>query len=206
MDKVFISHSSRDVETVNKIQRALGNAGITPLLAEFEQNTIPPYEKIDRMMNEAQSVFLLLTENVKFSDYTQNWISYEVGLARGLGKDVCVFQKQGSYIIFPIPYLTDFFLYNPLYAKTWEELKKKTSNLSPSHVLGRAIVAELLGCTSAPHGIIISALTSISITEDKKKIFPIKRLVCHVCGIRFNYYGEERYFNCPSCCSQIEII
>ena len=56
----------------------------------------------------------MLGQNVNHSIYTQNWIAFEVGLACAMDKQVWVFEQKGSSVNFPIPYVTDYVLYNNL--------------------------------------------------------------------------------------------
>lgn len=79
---------------------------------EFENIYPPAWEKIKNQIENSEAVFLLLGSNVRNSIYTQNWIAFEVGLACAMGKEVWVFEQYGSNIEFPIPYLTDYMIYD----------------------------------------------------------------------------------------------
>ncbi|MFL6399847.1 MAG: hypothetical protein ACJ71P_04695 [Nitrososphaeraceae archaeon] len=47
------------------------------------------------------------------SQYTHNWISFEVGVAAGCGKPIWVFEELDSFVRFPVPFVTDYAQFTP---------------------------------------------------------------------------------------------
>ena len=62
------------------------------------------------------AVFVLLGKNLgnppAYSlQYTHNWVSFEVGVASATRKPIWVFEEFGSFIRYPIPFVTDYAQY-----------------------------------------------------------------------------------------------
>ena len=97
------------------MKRTLENMGHTPIIEEFiptEEQAQIPYEEIRNNVEKSEFLFLFLTDNVVATPFTQNWVSYEIGLASANSKKLFVFERMGTPIKFPIPYLTDYALFN----------------------------------------------------------------------------------------------
>lgn len=110
MATIFISHSKKDEDLVLIMKKILKNIGHTPIIEEFipvEEREPIPYEEIRSNVEKSEFLFLFLTDNVVATPYTQNWVSYEIGLASAHSKKLFVFERIGTPIEFPIPYLTD---------------------------------------------------------------------------------------------------
>jgi hypothetical protein len=87
-----------------------------PIIEEFipESDKKPiPHNEIQEKLSRSDVVFLFLTDNILASDYTKNWVAFEVGLARQSQKRVFVFERQGTPIPYPIPYVTDYMIFDP---------------------------------------------------------------------------------------------
>ena len=83
MGKFFISHSKRDKELVNAMAKVLRNIKHDPIIEELipeEEKENVPYEEIRKNVNQSDHVFLFLTDNIVLTEYTRNWVSFEVGL------------------------------------------------------------------------------------------------------------------------------
>lgn len=94
--------------------KIFGLAGVQAVSVEFEDFPPPPWKFIKDQMFSSDALFLLIGPNViDRGIYTQNWISYEVGLASQLGKEIWVFEQIGVPVRFPVPYLDDYVLYDP---------------------------------------------------------------------------------------------
>lgn len=99
MTTIFISNSKRDEELVLNVKRILENVDHTQIIEEFvqsnEQSTIP-YEDIRANVERSGFVFLFLTDNVMKTEYTKNWVIYEVGVASANSKRIFVFERVGN--------------------------------------------------------------------------------------------------------------
>jgi hypothetical protein len=112
MVHIFVSHSQYDKDIRTAFDTVFARTGVESKCMEFEKIYPPAWETIKNQIFSSEAVFLLLGPNIRTSAHTQNWIAFEVGLACASGKDVWVFEDLGSSIDFPIPYLTDYSLYN----------------------------------------------------------------------------------------------
>jgi hypothetical protein len=116
---VFFSHSKHDHNLINYFLHIFTDIGLRGIFFESQQlyedyagwtisNTIGRPDTI--------TVFVLLGKNLEkpptlTSQYTHNWVSFEVGVAAGCGKPIWVFEEFGSFIRFPIPFVTDYAQY-----------------------------------------------------------------------------------------------
>ena len=84
--QAFISHASKDNQIARKLAEACCQGKVSPFLFEFSQDysapTIPADILAERV-KESEVVFVLLGENVSKAFWTQAWIGYEIGIARG---------------------------------------------------------------------------------------------------------------------------
>jgi hypothetical protein len=114
MGKIFISHSQADTEMRDYFLKICGLAGVEGKAIEFERFSPPPWRFIKNEMTSSDALFLLIGPNViDRGVFTQNWISFEIGLACQLGKQVWVFEQRGAPVHFPVPYLNHYMLYDP---------------------------------------------------------------------------------------------
>ena len=111
MAQIFVSHSQRDRDIRASFDSIFARTNARSICMEFEEVYSPPWQSIRNEIGASEAVFLLLGPNIRSSIYTQNWVAFEVGLACAFGKEVWVFEQKGSYIEFPIPYLTDYMIY-----------------------------------------------------------------------------------------------
>lgn len=70
--KAFLSHSSKDVELVNRIYKALHRANIKPEIAEFEEVRRGEItaEDIGEWIRESNLFIMMLTSRVGEKSYT----------------------------------------------------------------------------------------------------------------------------------------
>lgn len=118
MARIFLSHSKEDKEIRDFFLKIGGLAGVETKAVEFEYFPPPAWEYIRNQLYMSDALFLLLGPNVLDRGiYTQNWISFEVGLAcdmaRTVGKEVWISEQIQHSIRFPVPYLNHYVLYDP---------------------------------------------------------------------------------------------
>jgi len=122
--QVFLSHTKLDEESCAKFDSLAARVGLRVFRSEFETIRAPAWKTIQHEINNSAALFLLVgKELVKAqasseSDdaareqwkFTQNWISYEVGVACQRGIDVWVVCDQGRKreVNFPVPYLNNY--------------------------------------------------------------------------------------------------
>ncbi len=112
--QIFVSHSKYDEEMVASFDRVFARTGVKSVCMEFEKMNSPEWKAIRDAVSFSTATFVLLGQNVNRSIYTQNWVAFEVGLACAMDKKVWVFEQTSSNVNFPIPYVTDYMLYNSL--------------------------------------------------------------------------------------------
>jgi hypothetical protein len=110
--QIFVSHSRYDKDIRKDFSEIFAVAGIMPKYMEFEKIFPPAWKKIKEQIKISEAVFLLLGPNIRNSYFTENWVAFEVGLACAFGKEVWVFEPLELKTDFPIPYVTDYMLYN----------------------------------------------------------------------------------------------
>ncbi|NIP61282.1 MAG: TIR domain-containing protein [Nitrosopumilaceae archaeon] len=200
MTTIFISHSKRDEELVLNVKRILENVGHTPIIEEFvppnEQSTIP-YEEIRTNVENSGFVFLFLTDNVVKTEYTKNWVIYEVGVASANSKRIFVFERIGNPIPYPIPHVTDYALFDPNKTDNILGIQSLAKNLDKfrKDILtagGGALVGSLFG----PLGMLVGAGLGFLLGP---KDDPPPTVQCPHCSVSFNYYSDITQFNCPCC-------
>jgi hypothetical protein len=203
---IFISHSKRDERLVLNIKKILENVGHTPIIEEFipQEKQLPiPYEEIRTNVTKCEFLFVFLTDNVIATPYTQNWVIHEITLASSSSKNVYVFERIGNPIPFPIPYLTDYALFDPDNTEDILTLQELTKNLGKlRRDLLTAGGGALLGSALGPLGMALGAVIGYAVGP-KPKMQP--KVKCNHCNITFNYYSQYREFNCPSCRRKIDL-
>jgi hypothetical protein len=116
---VFFSHSKGDKQIVDYFSNIFANIGLRSLFYEWQ--VLPDNYAGQRITNiichpSTVAVFVLLGKKLErpptdSHQYTHNWISFEVGVASGTGKPIWVFEEFGSFILYPIPFVTDYAQY-----------------------------------------------------------------------------------------------
>lgn len=182
MAQIFVSHSQHDKEIRASFDTVFARTGVKSMCMEFERVYPPAWEIIKNEIHASETVFLLLGPNIQSSIHTQNWIAFEVGLACAYGKEVWVFEQEASYIEFPIPYLTDYMIYN---------LKE------PSHF---DWVQSIIVGYGKP-----VPLFPLNVDHRTKRGIPFGHLVTcqhENCGSKFQLHTDVESFTCPSCRQQ----
>ncbi len=200
MATIFISHSRKDEELVRAVKKALENVGHTPVIEELiptEEQEAVPYEEIQTNVKESEFLFLFLTDNVVATEFTQNWVCHEAGLAAAYSKRLFVFERAGTPIKFPIPYLTDYALFDPEDPEDILGLQNLAKDLGKlRRDLLTAGGGAALGATLGPVGMVLGAVGGYLIGPKPPKPLTVK---CDHCNVGFNYYSIEKAFRCPSC-------
>ena len=215
---VFISHSKKDTELVKIINHNFRSVDVVPLFMEFTPESEPLYKKIEENVDLSEAVFLFLTPNVISSDYTKNWITFEVGLAKKANKPVFVVEDFISKVHFPVPYLTDYVLYEPAKVEDWIGLQKILQKIKRV-VEDNKLLLGLTGAGAILGGLIDRSIRGILIGGMAGMIFagilnalqsPIRvnsiRTKCTKCGIEFNFYSKFSVFPCPSCRTELRFL
>ena len=205
MATIFISHSKKDKDLVVSVKKILENIGHTPIIEEFipqEKQQVIPYEEIRSNVNNSSFVFLFLTDSIVETEYTKNWVIYEVGVASNASIRVFVFERIGTPIHYPIPYFTDFALFNPDRTDDMLEIQKLAKNLGKiRRELLTAGAGAAVGSLFGPLGLVLGAIGGYVFGPKQEKP---PRVTCPHCNVTFNYYSLRiKDFDCPSCRKKI---
>jgi hypothetical protein len=181
--QIFVSHSQYDRDIRASFDTVFARTGVRSVCMEFELIYPPAWQAIKNEIQNSATLFLLLGPNIRSSIHTQNWVAFEVGLACALGRDVWVFEQDGSHIEFPIPYLTDYMIYNLEDANHFNYVR--------SIIEGYANPTYLL---------------SFQDTRTQRNIPRGMPLTCphQNCGSHYSLHTEVKSLSCPSCRQQIE--
>lgn len=199
MAQVFISHSKRDVAAVQAMLNVFARTQVRAVLAEFENYQTPPWSQIREWVRQSSAAFVLLSPHLHGTAYTQNWVAYEVGLACGLNKPVWVYEQWNNPASFPIPYLTEYVVYDPSDQNQLNSIKQLVENYDPSSMVVGAVIVGLAGALiSGGAGAGAGAMIGAALGRKDIKGFMIQ---CphHSCGIRFRIHNQLESFPCPSC-------
>jgi len=201
---VFISHSKRDAALVGRMHSLLANIGYEAIIEEFipQENRQPiPYMEIRNNLQLSSFVFLFLTDNVVLTEYTKNWVMFEVSQAASLQKRLFVFERKGTPIPYPIPFLTDYMIFDDTTESflSIQWIAKKASPSIPPNLITAGLGA-LLGLPFGPFGLIVGGLGGLILGPRDAETVNIPRITCPHCNIQFNYYSPNiPTFACPSC-------
>lgn len=202
MANIFISHSKRDKELVTAMAKVLKNIRHNPIIEEFipeEEKESVPYEEIRKNVGVSDFVFLFLTDNIVATEYTHNWVAFETGLTASAQKRLFVFERAGIPVPYPIPYLTDYMIFDADSTNDILDIQTLSKKLDevPTGVIGAGIGA-LLGLPFGPIGLIIGGLAGGVLGASASE--QILKTQCPHCGVSFNYYSPKySRFSCPAC-------
>ena len=120
MCAVFVSHSKHDKEMVDFFTNITSRLGIRNFFMEWEDlEKKYPAKRISEIIQSnwvenVSMVVVLLGPNLANppnQHYTQNWVTFEVGVAAGCNKPVLVLEEINHITNFPIPFVTDYVQY-----------------------------------------------------------------------------------------------
>ena len=191
------------------VRQILVNVGHAAVIEEFipeEEKKPIPHDEISEKLALSDAIFLFLTDNVLATEYTRNWVIFEVGLARQSLKRVFVFERQGTPIPYPIPYVTDYMLFDPESIHDMlaiQTMAKVLIGRVPVGWVGAGIGA-LLGAAFDPLGVGIGAIVGGLIGHDKdvqmESEIPTMDCPNDSCRLHFRYYSPNiTQFSCPAC-------
>ncbi len=215
---IFISHSKDDSGLVQLIDHNFRQIDIIPILEEYSPESDPPYAKIERDIMNSLAVFVFLTQNTKMTDYTQNWVTFEITKATDLQKPTFVIEDINNPIHFPIPKLENYILYDPTKTEDWgllqnianrikEQVESKKSPLlgALAGAIVGAVISEEDNVIGAVVGSILGGIFGALISNSSKPLRKPYRFKCGGCGIVFNFYTNMSIesLDCPSCRTKI---
>lgn len=110
---IFLIHSRNDTYLPNFFDKAGAKANVCLWEAEWFGMEGPAWVNLKKEIKRCKAIFVLKGPNIAASLYTSSWVSWEIGVAASMEKDVWVFESLRSPVFMPIPYLTDYVVYDP---------------------------------------------------------------------------------------------
>ena len=113
---VFLSHTRLDSAFCDRFDNICANVGIRRFRSEFADIQAPPWQTIKEQLGKSRALFLLVGKELVNQQacgdnpnwkFTQNWISYEVGIAHQRNIDIWVV-CDSVRINFPVPYFNNY--------------------------------------------------------------------------------------------------
>lgn len=113
--KVFLSHTKLDSKFCDRFDNVCATVGLARFRSDFADIKQPSWSTIKEELGQSRALFFLVGDELVKQQtspgpdwkYTQNWISYEVGLAHERNIDVWVVCDSVG-INFPIPYFNNY--------------------------------------------------------------------------------------------------
>lgn len=205
MTKIFLSHSQADLNIINIFRNAFNETQVYPVLMEYEKFPNPPWAAIKNTIESSSALFVLLSNNLKISDHTQNWVSYEVGIADEAKKEIWVFEDLNNQVIFPLPKVHHYMLYSENQQDSLEYLRTiiRSYALNLEGAIGLGLIS--LIAFSNPIAAIIAAAVGLRINIPNKPIGIKVTCPYPNCGITFQYHSLLTTVRCPSCRQHFQI-
>ena len=203
--RVFISHSRKDADLIQRLKAGLALMDFQPIVYEDlpENVNLQDYQTIKTLIQSSDVVFLFITDNVASSRWTTYWVDHEVSQAAAFNKPLVEFQVEGEKPPLPIGYCTDVVTISrdPTSAlltvqQTAKRFEKKT--FWPIGVVGGAALGSLLG----PIGLIFGALIGGAATSGAGPTV-VQTVLCSNDKMKYRYLGNDgSTFFCPHCLTE----
>ncbi len=187
------------MEVIEVFRNAFYGTKVKPVLMEYEQYVNPPWQEIKNAIIQSSALFVLLGINLKSSDYTQNWVSYEVGVADALNRQIWVFEDINNKVLFPIPNVHHYMLYNPSQMDSMNYLRMIISSYAVNE--GGALAGLFIGLAASTNPLVALATTLIgSKINVPQRPIGIK-VVCPYpdCRVSFGFHNTDKQLLCPAC-------
>lgn len=194
---------------IREIKLLLENIGITPIIEEFIDATKKkpiPWKEIYSNIYSSKAVYLFLTEEVVATEHTKNWVIFECGLASALGKQLFLFEREGAMFKYPIPYVTDYMIFEKELTGDILKIQKISKHLKKYYSVEETLISSFpLGhpvYDSVSSLFLYSLYYSVRARGKQKKLkaLGVKKVNYPECNTNFYYYSPEKNpFSCPSC-------
>lgn len=203
--KVFISHSRRDEELVDRIDRALDLVGYDTLIYEWEDipDEEPDRDAIKRKMSECDACFVFPTPTVRGQEVTPAWLIAESSIAGDQNIPTAVFKEEGDSYEINFPYFDILVVYDraelPLQLQERiNELMKAQGNEAAGAIGGGLLGAAAIGTGGAA---LVGALLGAALSSGDDTAPQVQ---CPACECAFTFWGDSDAFRCPHCHTAME--
>ncbi len=206
MSKIFISHSSRDTESVNFFNTMFSTLNVSAIYEEYDQREGQHInnQKIKNDIESSNAVFVLLDEQIENLKHTRDWIAWETGVAKGLNKKVFVFEKikDTGKLGIVIPHLDHLIVYDPNDYNWRNYLKPILQSFDDTNKISTIALSSATGAALAEDkwtGGLIGLGIGLILTNQKNKTFGLS-VQCFKCRLTyFIHVIKGQIFRCPSC-------
>jgi hypothetical protein len=203
--KVFISHSRRDEELVDRIDRALDMVGYDTLVYEWESipEEEPDREAIKQKMSECDACFVFPTPTVREQKVTPAWLIAESSIAGDQNIPTAIFKEQGDSYEINFPYFDILVAYDraelPLQLQERiEELMNAQGNEAAGAIGGGLLGVAAVGTGGAA---LVGALIGAAMSSSSDTAPQVQ---CPACECAFTYWGDSDEFHCPHCHTEMD--
>jgi len=205
MRSIFLSHSRLDSRIITIFNNTFTGTEVKPIFMEYENFVNPPWSAIKSSIESSSALFVLLSNSLRASDFTQNWVSYEVGIADEAHKEIWVFEDINNQAIFPIPKVDHYVLYDANYSESLNYLKTiiRSYALNYDAAVGLGLLSLLAFANPlvALVGAAIGSQVNIPVRPTGTSI-----TCCYPnCRITFQYHNLLTNIRCPSCRQLLQI-
>jgi len=178
MTRIFLAHSQGDEDIRDFFIKIGGLAGVEVKAMEFETLASPAWGTIRTWLFLSNVLFVLLGEKIIDKGiFTQNWISFEIGIACGMyqtsRKDVWVFEPFQYNVRFPVPFLDHYMLYDIDDVNSMNYIRA----IMEGYKSLRKKIPQGFADVECPH-----------------------------CGVNFKLHTQIQEFNCPTCRTGIKFL
>jgi hypothetical protein len=216
MAQIFISHSSKDKDSVDLVSRAFASTQVRAIFEEFDaiHKGAANADRIANDIRQANAVFMLLGTNVEILRHTRDWIGWEGGFAAGMAfqtnKDIWVLESitEADTLSVLIPYLRHYLCFNPLDPAWQGYLSQVITSYDDSHFLKAMSAGAVTGAAVAPKsqtaagaawgagaGLLLAALNAQ--TRPSGAFFQ-----CPKCWSSYSVHLCAPWMRCPVCNSR----
>ena len=161
-------------------------------------------QKIKDDIESSSAVFVLLDKEIEHLKHTRDWITWDIGVAKGLGKKVFVFEKSKDYgkIGIVIPHLDHLISYDPVSMEWRNYLKPIIESFDDSNNLSTIALRSAAGAALAEDkwaGGLIGLGIGLILSNQGTKTYG-QSVQCFKCrSTYFIHVGRGVYFRCPTC-------
>jgi hypothetical protein len=91
--QVFVSHSHRDEDGIAFLRSLFGSVSHEARFYSWDSPRPPHAESIRSRIEKSESLFVLLSPHLERA-YTKSWVTWEIGVAVGAGRNVWALEKM----------------------------------------------------------------------------------------------------------------
>lgn len=196
--KIFISHSSEDIEGKLFVYDLLNGSRFSPDFYPLDNPGPPHANRIAERVASSVSLFVMLSDPMAKRSHTRAWVGFEVGVAAMNNIPVVVIESEGVIVDLPVPGATHYIrrpgkLPKPI-PPEWVKLLTTGGMLKEIELTNEATT---LG------GKLLEGLANIAASGyDVTRLF--KKAVCEAANCRAAFWVPDSLFGakrvpCPTC-------